>query len=75
MTLTAQWTDNKNTLKVDPNGGSVTFDNGTRSSSHSVTKKHGETIKVPNATRSQSVAGDGRYTVTYDVGECSDSTP
>ena len=45
----------------------MTFDGAERTSSHSVTKKAGATITVPNASRSNSIESDGTYTVSYDT--------
>ena len=75
VTFIAQWTDNENTLTVDPNWGKVIFDGAERTSSHSVTKKAGATITVPNASKSNSIESDGTYTVSYDTDGWTSQTP
>ena len=65
-TLYAIWAINSNTLKVNPNGGSVVFNNNTLTGTGSVTKNYNTTIAVPNATRSNSVDTSSKYTVSYN---------
>jgi hypothetical protein len=54
-----------NTLTVDPDNGKVVFDGEERTSSHSAIRNAGATIQVPDASKSKSTQGNGKYKITY----------
>ena len=66
VTAYAQWRKHKNTLSVNPNGGSMTFNGSTISSTTSVTREYGATIAVPNPTKSSVDTSNGTLLVKFD---------
>ena len=67
FTAVAQWTIHTNTLTVNPNGGSVTFNGAARTGATSATQNYNTTIAVPNATRGNANKTISSYTVSYNT--------
>ena len=68
FTAVAQWTIHTNTLTVNPNGGSVTFNGAARTSATSATQNYGTTIAVPNASgKANANKTISSYTVAYNT--------
>ena len=65
IVLFAQCTQNENTLTVDPDNGKEQIDGKERTSSHRAIRNAGATIQVPDASKSKSTQGNGKYKITY----------